>query len=295
MGPGTRAVGTSWLIISWLLAMVLAVTGVLKTVAAAKGYSYDWLADPRSLLSLAFTELLLAVLLLSGIYPVVAWCAALVFFAAALVASAWLVLNGVTHCPCLGTLHASPRLMLAVDLVIVSCLLTVRPYGNSLTANVKEACTNTLALLIAGCTFAPFLTWYALAPIADTPLFAVVRGDRLRVKPYVLRLGTRKGGEMYLAKVCIRNDNPHRVTILGFRGDCQCAAVGNLPTEIPGFGEVEVEISIGFPTRRGCFAHRYIFFTSEASQPYVVGRFSGCTKLSVNSGGLFHRKGYYDV
>ena len=142
----------------WPHTTVRLAVGVLLALAAILNMQAAWtgaagevgpLSDPRWVgMLLATAELILAALLLAGVWPRLIHCAVIVCFAAFACVTAFEAGNGAASCGCFGDLQVDPRLTLILDFVCLVSLVAAPPPVAAGTKPPLAARVSAVAVLI---------------------------------------------------------------------------------------------------------------------------------------------------
>jgi len=264
-------------VLSIVLGVFLLVTAGLKIHGLyTDPYSQESvLLTPRLLVAVIEVEILLGLWLLSGLAMRAAWLAALAFFAAGAAANVYLAVEGQRSCGCFGAVAVHPWWTVALDVVIVLFLVTVRPAStpalpdSGWLASVATSALGAAAILtvICGVFFLLF----------DNPTAALawLRGEAVTVEPYVTDVGEGVAGEWRTFTIRVRNHGNRTVRIFGGTTSCACIATKDLPVDIPPYESRSIRVEMGFRGLPGRFVHDFVLLTDSPGQFTVRARYAG--------------------
>lgn len=217
-------------------------------------------------------EVVLALLLLSGALPWLAWRAATLFFAVMTLASGYLAVKGYPSCGCMGAVPLSPWWMFAVDLLIVVLLLRYRPVpqgASRLPRRLIAGAVGTVAILalIAG--------GFLVAFERPSAVLAGLRGQIVTVSPEVADLGSGTANEWRTVRVSLTNHGDRPVRIVGGSAACACLATRDLPFLLQPGESRRARVYMKFGSRPGRFVQRYRLDTDDDRQRQVAAAFAG--------------------
>jgi hypothetical protein len=145
-----------------VLGTVLLAAGTLKARAVIDAWAVGETRVPQLVsTSIVVGELIIALLLLCGIRPKIAWYSAVTTFGLFACYSVVLALRGSATCGCFGTVRISPWLTLGLDVTAVAALATCQPEGYGMAA-VHRRTTRWLRLALV-CTVAASTIWLSFA------------------------------------------------------------------------------------------------------------------------------------
>jgi hypothetical protein len=122
----------------------------------------ELLNDRYLLMTVVVSEILFALVLISGLWRQWAWLLSLLCFSAFALVSMMKGLSGEASCGCFGPVTVNPRITAVLDLVIVGCLVVFRPEKSGAALAPRLDRKKLLAVLVA---------WFVLAGLA---LFAML-------------------------------------------------------------------------------------------------------------------------
>ena len=251
---------------------------LLVTAAALKLYGFHvsavpragWLSTPWAQMALIQWESILGLWLISGVYPVGSWLAALATFTIFAVVSGYLAWIGVASCGCFGSIKASPWAAFAVDVLALMILPAAQPDLRSL----REKPQRTLAR-IGGVVLGAVVLFGVLAGTgalifgsADAAL-AYLRGESISVRPTFVDVGRGVPGQTVEATVELVNRTDRSVRVIGGTSDCSCVTTNDLPLTL-GPGEARgVSVRVKLSSDLGIF-NRKAFFWTDHNQARAV-------------------------
>ncbi len=250
-------------------------------------------------------ELLLAVWLLIGWLPLMAWGTTLVLFTSFAGASLMMVIQGRSTCGCLGTIDFNPAWMLLFDLAAICVLFgafrslfgankrpdrtlsheSQRLHSSHTSQPVFEysrrSTTRKLGLASA-LAIVGFVT--ALVVLSRTPQISswVARslppqcsGQYLLTEPAVVDAGIGGVNQWVTMNVRVHNRSAGPVTLIGAEKGCKCRADDNLPITIAADERAEIKIEIRLGRTEGIQQDRFWLRTSLQQQPLILCRWQG--------------------
>jgi hypothetical protein len=259
------------------------VLGLFLLVAAGlKGYGQVFdpfaadslLGSSRTQLAAIEIEALLGLWLLSGFAARFAWIAALTLFGVLASVSFYLGIIGQTDCGCLGSVPASPWMMFALDLAILTALL-VCPPGTTISAPaawVRPALYPTL-----GAAVLLVLATGVVLAVYEHPeqMLAQLRGEVLSVEPRVTYIGTGERGQTQSFTIELQNHSSQPIRIVGGTTSCACMATGDLPITLAPGEAGPLNVQVRFAGSPGRFRHKFVLYTDHEQQRTLTARFTG--------------------
>ena len=211
---------------------------VLWTDPAPSLSAFAFISSPRWQLALIEAEVVLAIWLVSGLYPRIAWLAALLTFTLFAAASLYLGIAGRPSCGCFGKLEVNPWYTFGVDTLAVAALCYWRPRGNLLPvrlSGLERGSLRPTAYLAGGILLlaAGGLAIFSLLDWFSSDALAYLRGESLTVEPSVVDVGEGIRGATLDISVSVRNHSDRPIWLLGGRIGCACISTRDLPLILP--------------------------------------------------------------
>jgi hypothetical protein len=225
-------------------------------------------------------ELVLGVWLISGIYPVGAWTAALVTFLSFAGVSFYLGRIGQASCGCFGSIKASPWIAFGIDLTALSLLAIGRPrFGNGSQVRTPWRTAVWSGLVPVGGAVAICAAILGVASLAFGSLDAALarlRGEDLSIRPRLLDIGRGEAGQRVRATVEVVNRTDRAVRLIGGTSDCSCITTADLPLTLAPGEAREIPVLALLPAEPGSFDRKAAFLTDcerERTLPFgLTGR-----------------------
>jgi hypothetical protein len=220
-------------------------------------------------------EVVLGLWLVSGIYPLGSWLAALGTFGAFAVVSAYLGWIGQAVCGCFGSVEASPWHAFAVDVLVLVALAWAHPDWHALREHwrltPRRACWTALSFIAGTAVLLTLLAGLGVWMFGSIDAaMAHIRGERLSVRPSLVDLGSGAPGQSVETTVELLNRTGRPVRIIGGTSDCSCVTTKDLPVSLgPGESRL-VSIRVGLPTTLGLFNRQAVFWTDDDQARTIV-------------------------
>jgi hypothetical protein len=220
-------------------------------------------------------EAFIGLWLISGAYPLIAQLVTFALFASLGAMSFYMALKGESSCGCWGRIQVSPWITLAVDLLalagIGSSFFRKAPFEQSLTwrrSPVKPLAGAVAILVVVSGVFISSVNdpWSQLARL---------RGDFITVEPALCELGSGYRGERRKFAVNLVNHGDLPVNFVGGTTDCGCIATDDLPIVLAPGESRTIHVRMVFKGSKGVFQRRYVLYTDEERQKFVVARIKG--------------------
>lgn len=252
-------------IVVWSAAILLLTAAVLKAWPMVTGQAIDTQAASLGKLILIQGEVALALWLMSGINAVWSFRAAIVFFAGATTMNLRSIWLREISCGCFGTIEVPPSVSLAVNSVVISALVLMRPQLAS--GLVSSAITSVRSM-----GWAPPICVLILA-IGAAGVFA-----RNLLRPVVIEtpreidLGVLEAGAKKDVVISLRNVSDKPVTVVGAKTSCTCSLVKGLPIEIGAGKSAEVLLSV-IPPSKNEFEGSVIYYSNNKNASNIRCRY----------------------
>jgi hypothetical protein len=232
-------------------------------------------------------EVLLGLWLLSSKEQIGAWLVALIAFLAFSGASSYQGWIGQASCDCFGTVRVSPWYAFGVDLAAVGALVLARPDLTPVWKNRTRIAVTAASILGAYALLVgslAVLAQYRYGSIEAA--IAILRNERLSVRPALIDVGRGVPGEIRQASVELTNRTDHPIRVLGGTADCSCTVAGSLPVTVPPAGTESIAIAVRLPPSLGAFDRRATLTIDDHGFKTVAIRLTGrITESSDDKGG----------
>ncbi|MBX3418067.1 MAG: DUF1573 domain-containing protein [Pirellulaceae bacterium] len=258
-----------------LLAGLLALTAGLKLhLLQTSPFADIVTATPLPILWLAlFAEVIVIGVIITRVPSEIKWSVVTGFFAVLAVVSLYNVLSGKTSCGCAGAFEIHPAWFLAVNVVALALLMSIRPETNRVMQQWSEiripaqkAGTMAGIVLIAvgfSLSQSACARDYASAHWLGQPIVSVPANiGRLPSAPQDCEL-------------ILRNVSNVECVIVGCQYSCKCIAPDDVVhAVIPPGGELPIRVQVK-PTAAGRFHQRLLFFLDSPQQHVVAADIFG--------------------
>ncbi|MBX3417476.1 MAG: DUF1573 domain-containing protein [Pirellulaceae bacterium] len=258
-----------------LLAGLLALTAGLKLhLLQTSPFADIVTATPLPILWLAlFAEVIVIGVIITRVPSEIKWSVVTGFFAVLAAVSLYHVLSGKTTCGCAGAFEIHPVWFLAVNVVALALLMSIRPETNRSIRQWSEIripaqAAGTLAgiVLIAVGFSLSQSAWardYARAHWLGQPIVSVPANiGRLPSAPQDCELR-------------LRNVSNEERKIVGYQRSCKCVVPDEVVhAVIPPGGELPIRVQVK-PTSLGRFHQRLLFFPDSPQQHVVAADIYG--------------------
>lgn len=233
------------------------------------------LSSPRLEIAAIEAEILLGVWLLSGWAARFAWVAALAFFGILAGVSSYLALVGQQDCGCFGRVAVNPWLTFSIDIAAVAALLVWRPRAGD--ARDRAVWLGSIVKAIAGAMVILALFGGVVLAVYDSPAEAIVklRGEKVTVEPAINEIGSGSLGEERVFHLELTNHDIKPIQIVGGTTTCSCITTDQLPVSLAPGASATILVRIRLRGKPGSFEHRFILYTDDENQPWIVARFKG--------------------
>jgi hypothetical protein len=266
-----------------LLGTVLICSASLKMGTSPPAWFYVAVSNPSSAwVYVVLAELLLGLLLVTGVYEEATLAISGGFFLGMCVVAASLEIIGESSCGCFGRMPVRPLSAAIFDLACVLIILCLFPYDRRWRLNCANGSTPG--------TFrrrAIVLSCGVIALVAVS--FALFRGEAclsgswVRVIPGAERLwvqqstwaGTGGTGELLPFTIAVRNRGDEPALLYGAEAPCSVSIVSRLPVMVGAGERLEINGRIRVAGSPGLFATRLQFFTSASGQSVMYSVIAG--------------------
>jgi hypothetical protein len=236
-------------------------------------------STPEAQLAIIELELLLGLWLISGMYAIGSWLAAVLTFGGFAAASFYMGWVGQSSCGCLGRVAVNPWFAFVLDLVVLAVLLVGRPDltslrespRGSLTAVLPIACVAAGIALLSGLLFILAYLGFGSVPAA----IAHFRGERVTVRPRLVDVGAGVSGQQRTVTVEVTNWTAKPVRLIGGTSDCSCTVLDDLPVAIPPQETRAVSVHVSLSGRPGQFTRLAGFVVEDQGHQRVNFRLTG--------------------
>jgi hypothetical protein len=262
----------------------IALALLLLSAAAFKAHAlwtdtaqpFPLLHSLRAQIAVIQIEALIGLWLLTGVYPHVARWIALCLFSTLAAASLYLGVRGESSCGCWGRLQVNPWITFAVDISAVIALALCRFPPPQFTEQ-SYSWIKSAGRLLGGAAAILAVAGGVFLLIANDPWSQLARwrGEFIIVEPPVSDLGSAPLGERRSFTINLANYGDRYVTCIGGTTTCACTATEDLPITVSPGESKPIRVRMVYRGSTGLFQHRFVLYTDEERQKFVVARFIG--------------------
>jgi hypothetical protein len=255
-----------------LAGLYLLVGAFLKILAP--GQSVFSVESPRFSYFVIEVEILLGLLLLTGIQKRLITRFAICFFCGLGVVSGMLFVEGRSNCGCFGNVTVNPLVTMLADFAFFIMLIKLLVKEERAEPEEKSQIhvwTISGTLIVIGLLI-HFIGSTALTIQPRYFLPPSITNEFIVVDPEVLDIGAVKAGSVVHAEIDILNRTGQKVVLTGGDWNCTTCAISDLPKAVRGSQRETVRIQVKVGTKPGKFARAFRIFTNLDTQPILLGR-----------------------
>ena len=194
---------------------------------------------------------------------------ALILFAIMAVASLWLAIQGQSDCGCFGSIHVSPWLTFAIDLLSITLLILTRPERLRWQHGLLPVSLFAI-LILSGVGIS---TW--IDSSAGRRTIAKFQGRDILLESTQIDIGSGVPDEVKTVNITLHNLADHDIKIIGGKAACSCVATKGLPMVVQANGTAHIPIEVTYLSDPGLFKREFTLLISRAMTSQVHGELIG--------------------
>ena len=251
------------------IGILLIATALLKAANPDQTLSFlDYSSSSIRFIAIQ-TEIVLGTWLILGMARRTAWTMALILFAIMAVASLWLAIQGQSDCGCFGSIHVSPWLTFAIDMVSIALLILTRP---------KRLHWQNALLPISLCAIL-ILSGVGLSTWTDSSAgrrtIAKFQGHDILLEASQIDIGSGRPDETKTVEITLHNLANHDIKIVGGKASCSCVATKGLPMTVKANGTAHIPIEVTYLSDPGLFKREFTLLIDRATTSQLHGELIG--------------------